>query len=126
MSKSKSKPSIQCDKLLDEIRNYQPRCDPFGYEVCDIIRKMARKGVYLCTPEDVARVTASLDLESKLDSAAIAKIRSFKGKNSTPKIGELCGIDLLLDLSNAPENVKYELYFKARTILEEVMKKEEL
>lgn len=87
---------------------------------------MARKGVYLCTPEDVARVTASLDLESKLDSAAIAKIRSFKGKNSTPKIGELCGIDLLLDLSNAPENVKYELYFKARTILEEVMKKEEL
>nr|DAO91026.1 MAG TPA: hypothetical protein [Caudoviricetes sp.] len=87
---------------------------------------MARKGVYLCTSEDVARVTASLDLESKLDSVVIAKIRSFKDKNSTPKIGELCGMDLLIDLSNAPDEAKYELYFKARTILEEVMKKEEL
>lgn len=123
MAKGESKQSTEYDKLLDEIRNYQPRCDPFGYEVCDIMRKMARKGVYLCTPEDVARVTASLDLESKLDSAAIAKIRSFKGKNSTPKIGELCGIDLLLDLSNAPEDAKYELYFKARTILEDIIKR---
>lgn len=126
MAKGESKQSTEYDKLLDEIRNYQPRCDPFGYELCDIMRKMARKGVYLCTPEDVARVTAGLDLESKLDSAAIAKIRSFKGKNSTPKISELCGIDLLLDLSNAPEDAKYELYFKARTMLEEAMKKEEL
>ena len=126
MTKSESKQSIEYDEILDELHNYQPLNDPFGYEFCDIMRKMARKGVYLCTPEDVARVTASLDLESKLDSAAIAKIRSFKGKNSTPKIGELCGIDLLLDLSNAPEDAKYELYFKARTILEEVMKKEEL
>ena len=126
MAKGESKQSTEYDKLLDEIRNYKPRCDPFGYEVCDIMRKMAREGVYLCTSEDVARVTATLDLASKLDNAAITKIRSFKDKNSTPKIGELCGIDLLLDLSNAPENAKYELYFKARTILEEAMKKEEL
>lgn len=126
MAKGESKQSTEYDKLLDEIRNYKPRCDPFGHEVCDIMRKMAREGVYLCTSEDVARVTATLDLASKLDNAAITKIRSFKDKNSTPKIGELCGIDLLLDLSNAPENAKYELYFKARTILEEAMKKEEL
>ena len=122
MTKSESKQSIEYDEILDELHNYQPLNDLFGYELCDIMRKMARKGVYLCTPEDVARVTASLDLESKLDSAAIAKIRSFKGKNSTPKIGELCGIDLLLDLSNAPEDAKYELYFKARTILEDIIK----
>ena len=80
----------------------------------------------LPTPEESTRIFATLDLASKLDNAAIAKIRSFKDKNSTPKIGELCGIDLLLDLSNAPEDAKYELYFKARTILEEAMKKEEL
>lgn len=80
----------------------------------------------LPTPEEVTRITANLDLASKLDNAAIAKLSSSKSKNSTPKIGELCGMDLLLDLSNAPEEAKYELYFKARTILEDVIKKEEL
>lgn len=112
MTKSESKQSIEYDEILDELHNYQPLNDPFGYELCDIMRKMARKGVYLCTSEDVARVTASLDLESKLDSVAIAKIRSFKDKNSTPKIGELCGMDLLIDLSNAPDEAKYELYLR--------------
>jgi hypothetical protein len=32
-------------------------------------------------------------------------------------------MDLLIDLSNAPEEAKYELYFKARTILEEIIPK---
>lgn len=74
----------------------------------------------LPTPEEVTRITANLDLANKLDGAVIAKLSNFKSKNSTPKIGELCGMDLLIDLSNAPEEAKYELYFKARTILEEV------
>lgn len=74
----------------------------------------------LPTPEEVTRITANLDLANKLDGAVIAKLSNFKSKRSTPKIGELCGMDLLIDLSNAPEEAKYELYFKARTILEEV------
>lgn len=78
----------------------------------------------LPTPEEFTQITATLDLASKLDNAAIAKLSSSKGKNSTPKIGELCGMDLLLDLSNAPEEAKYELYFKARTTLEDIMKQE--
>nr|DAK91921.1 MAG TPA: hypothetical protein [Caudoviricetes sp.] len=77
----------------------------------------------LPTPEEVTRVTATLDLASKLDNAVIAKLSSSKGKSSTPKIGELCGIDLLLDLSGAPEDAKYELYFKARTVFEDIMKR---
>ena len=77
----------------------------------------------LPTPEEVTRITANLDLANKLDNATIAKLSNFKSKNSTPKIGELCGMDLLIDLSNAPEEAKYELYFKARTILEEVISK---
>ena len=78
----------------------------------------------LPTPEEVTQITATLDLASKLDSATIAKLSSSRGKNSTPKIGELCGMDLLIDLSNAPDEAKYELYFKARTILEDIMKQE--
>lgn len=78
----------------------------------------------LPTPEEVTRVTATLDLASKLDNAVIAKLSSSKSKSSTPKIGELCGIDLLINLSDAPEEAKYELYFKARTALEDIMKKE--
>lgn len=78
----------------------------------------------LPTPEEVTQITATLDLASKLDSATIAKLSSSRGKNSTPKIGELCGMDLLLDLSNAPDEAKYELYFKARTTFEDIMKKE--
>lgn len=77
----------------------------------------------LPTPEEVTRVTANLDLADKLDNAVIAKLSNSKSKSSTPKIGELCGMDLLIDLSNAPEEAKYELYFKARTILEEVISK---
>ena len=77
----------------------------------------------LPTPEEVTRITANLDLANKLDNATIAKLSNFKSKNSTPKIGELCGMDLLIDLSNAPEEAKYELYFKVRTILEEVISK---
>nr|DAN64455.1 MAG TPA: hypothetical protein [Caudoviricetes sp.] len=33
-------------------------------------------------------------------------------------------MDLLIDLSNAPDEAKYELYFKARTVFEDIMKKE--
>lgn len=77
----------------------------------------------LPTPEEVTRITANLDLANKLDNATIAKLSNFKSKNSTPKIGELYGMDLLIDLSNAPEEAKYELYFKVRTILEEVISK---
>lgn len=77
----------------------------------------------LPTPEEVTRITANLDLADKLDNAVIAKLSNSKSKSSTPKIGELCGMDLLIDLSNAPEEAKYELYFKARTILEEVISK---
>jgi hypothetical protein len=71
-------------------------------------------------PEEVTRATATLDLASKLDNIAIAKLSNSKSKSSTPKIGKLCGMDLLLDLSNAPEEAKYELYFKARTALEKI------
>ena len=77
----------------------------------------------LPTPEEVTRITATLDLASKLDNTTIAKLSSSKSKSSTPKIGELCGMDLLIDLSNAPDEAKYELYFKARTILEEIIPK---
>lgn len=74
----------------------------------------------LPTPEEVTRITATLDLASKLDNAVIAKLSSSKNKSSTPKIGELCGMDLLIDLSSAPDEAKYELYFKARTTLEKI------
>lgn len=74
----------------------------------------------LPTPEEVTRITETLDLASKLDNAVIAKLSSSKNKSSTPKIGELCGMDLLIDLSDAPEEAKYELYFKARTALEKI------
>lgn len=61
----------------------------------------------LPTPEEVTRITANLDLANKLDNAAIAKLSNSKSKSSTPKIGELCGMDLLIDLSNAPDEAKY-------------------
>ena len=86
--------------------------------------KMKKAITDLPTPEEVTRITETLDLASKLDSAAIAKLSSSKNKSSTPRIGELCGMDLLIDLSNAPDEAKYELYFKARTKLEDIMKKE--
>ena len=77
----------------------------------------------LPTPEEVTRITTTLDLASKLDNTTIAKLSSSKSKSSTPKIGKLCGMDLLIDLSNAPDEAKYELYFKARTTLEDIIKK---
>ena len=95
-------------------------------EVNKLLRKeieMKKTITDLPTPEEVTRITATLDLASKLDNAAIAKLSSSKDKSSTPKIGELCGMDLLIDLSNAPDEAKYELYFKARTILEEIIPK---
>ena len=39
MTKSESKQSIEYDEILDELHNYQPLNDPFGYELCDIMRK---------------------------------------------------------------------------------------
>lgn len=52
---------------------------------------------------EVTQIAATLDLASKLDNAVIAKLNSPKGKNSTPKVGQVCGMDLLLDLSDIPE-----------------------
>lgn len=78
----------------------------------------------LPTPEEAARIATTLDLASKLDNAVITKLNSSKGKNSTPKVGQVCGIDLLLDLSDIPEELRYEKYFEARTVLEDIMKKE--
>lgn len=80
----------------------------------------------LPTPEEVTLITETLDLASKLDNAVITKLNSFKGKNSTPKVGQVCGIDLLLDLSGIPEDLRYEKYFEARTLLKSIMKKEKL
>lgn len=74
----------------------------------------------LPTPEEVTQITATLDLASKLDNAVIAKLSSSKSKSSTPRIGKLCGMDLLLDLSGVPESQKYDLYFKVRTIFEKI------
>ena len=71
-------------------------------------------------PEEVTRIFETLDLAKKLDNVAITKLNSPKSKNSKPKIGELCGMDLLIDLSSAPDEAKYELYFKARTTLEKI------
>ena len=95
-------------------------------EANELLRKeieMKKTITDLPTPEEVTRITSTLDLASKLDNAAIAKLSSSKDKSSTPKIGELCGMDLLIDLSNAPDEAKYELYFKARTILEDIIKR---
>lgn len=78
----------------------------------------------LPTPEEVTQITATLDLASTLDSAVIAKLNSYKSKNSTPKVGELYGMNLLLDLSDIPEWLRYEKYFEARTMLEDIMKQE--
>lgn len=99
---------------------YVPRADK-------LLRKeieMKKTVTDLPTPEEVTRITANLDLANKLDNAVIAKLSNSKSKSSTPKIGELCGMDLLIDLSNAPDEAKYELYFKARTALEDIMKQE--
>lgn len=175
MSKSESKPSIQCDKCHKWIKynyysGYGHRCSGRAEEVRRAAHRrfysinriqhlgvrsyeMARLGeamysvstMYdpeankllrkenemkktvtgLPTPEEATRIFENLDLAKKIDSTTVAKLSSSKDKNSTPKIGELCGMDLLIDLSDAPEEAKYELYFKARTTLEDIMKKEE-
>lgn len=174
MTKSESKPSIQCSKCHKRIKydhhyGYSHYCSGrvkdiyraarkrlcsvnslqnrdaqiFGMhdiaddlnsasvvynpEVNKLLRKeieMKKTAADLPTPKEAARAFETLDLAKKLDSTAVAKLSSSKGKNSTPKIGELCGIDLLLDLSGAPEDAKYELYFKARTVFEDIIKKE--
>ena len=99
----------------------------YNPEVNKLLRKeieMKKTATDLPTPKEAARVFETLDLAKKLDSTIVAKLSNSKGKNSTPKIGELCGMDLLIDLSNAPDEAKYELYFKARTVFEDIMKKE--
>ena len=85
--------------------------------------KMKKTITDLPTPEESTRIFRTLDLASKLDNAVIAKLSNSKSKSSTPKIGELCGMDLLIDLSSAPDEAKYELYLKARTILEDIIKR---
>ena len=73
---------------------------------------------------EFTQIAATLDLASKLDNAVITGLSSLKGKDSTPKVGQVCGMNLLLDLSDIPEWLRYEKYFEARTILENTMKKE--
>lgn len=109
--------------IADDLNSASVVYDP---EADKILRKeieMKKTTTDLPTPEEATRIFATLDLAKKLDNTVIAKLSSSKSKNSTPKIGELCGMGLLLDLSNAPEEAKYELYFKARTILEEIIPK---
>lgn len=60
---------------------------------------------------------------TKLDTQRLTE-RLERGKH--PKVGRVCGIDLLLDLSDIPEELRYEKYFKARTMLESIMRKEKL
>ena len=76
---------------------------------------------YVPTREEIEQKMEIVDLTRRLGNSVV--MMGDPNKNSTPKIGELCGMDLLVDLSNAPDEVKYELYFKARTVLEEVMAK---
>jgi hypothetical protein len=85
---------------------------------------MSKITTSLPEPEEAGRILRTLDLASKLDNAVITKLSSFKGKNSTPKVGQVCGMNLLLDLSDIPEELRYEKYFEARTILEDIMKQE--
>lgn len=106
--------------IADDLNSASVVYDP---EADKLLRKdieMKKTVTDLPTPEEVTQITATLVLASKLDNTAIAKLSSSKGKSSTPKIGELCGMDLLIDLSDAPEEAKYELYFKARTALEKI------
>lgn len=110
--------------IADDLNSASVVYDPEANKLSGKDIEMKKTITDLPTPEEVTRVTATLDLASKLDNAVIAKLSSSKSKSSTPKIGELCGMDLLIDLSDAPEEAKYELYFKARTTLEDIMKKE--
>ena len=117
--------SYEMARLGEAMYSVSTMYDP---EANKLLRKdieMKKNITDLPTPEESTRIFRTLDLASKLDNAVIAKLSSSKDKNSTPKIGELCGMDLLIDLSDAPEEAKYELYFKARTTLEDIMKKEE-
>lgn len=109
--------------MYDLANNVDSASVVYDPEADKLLRKeieMKKTVTDLPTPEEVTRITATLDLASKLDNAAITKLSSSKSKSSTPKIGELCGMDLLIDLSDAPEEAKYELYFKARTALEKI------
>jgi hypothetical protein len=73
---------------------------------------------------EFTQIAATLDLASKLDNAVITRLSSYKDKSSTPKVGQVYGMNLLLDLSDIPEELRYEKYFEARTILEDIMKQE--
>ena len=73
-------------------------------------------------PEEGVRILETLDLARKLDDTVIARLNRPKSKSSAPKIGELWGMDLLLDLSDIPEELRYEKYFEARTVLEDILK----
>ncbi len=98
----------------------------YNPEANKLLRKeneMKKTVTGLPTPEEATRIFENLDLAKKIDSTTVAKLSSSKGKSSAPRIGELCGMDLLIDLSDAPEEAKYELYFKARTTLEDIMKR---
>ena len=118
--------SYEMARLGEAMYSVSTMYDP---EANKLLRKdieMKKTITDLPTPEESTRIFRTLDLASKLDNAAITRLNSFKGKNSTPKVGQVCGIDLLLDLSDIPEELRYEKYFEARTLLESIMKKEKL
>lgn len=106
--------------IADDLNSASVVYDP---EADKILRKeieMKKTTTDLPTPEEATRITANLDLKKALGDTLLAEPANSKSKNSTPKIGELCGMDLLLDLSGAPESQKYDLYFKVRTVFEKI------
>ena len=66
------------------------------------------------------------DISSALAKLDFQRLAEHLERGKRPKVGQVCGADLLLDLSDIPEELRYEKYFKARTILEEIVKKEKL
>ena len=109
--------------LVDNLDSASAIYDPEAKSIRKEI-EMKKTATDLPTPEEATRIFRTLDLASKLDNTVIAKLSRSKSKSSTPKIGELCGMDLRLDLSDIPEELRYEKYFEARTILEDILKKE--
>lgn len=106
--------------IADDLNSASVVYDP---EADKILRKeieMKKTTTDLPTPEEATRITANLDLKKALGDTLLAEPANSKSKNPTPKIGELCGMDLLLDLSEAPESQKYDLYFKVRTVFEKI------
>lgn len=79
--------------------------------------------------EDEAKMRSAkkdCDILSALAKPDFQRLAERLERGKRPKVGQVCGADLLLDLSDIPEELRYEKYFKARTILEEIMKKEKL